>query len=65
MNVEGALGQEYVALARTPHERQAFSGECLLQELRRTAAFEGEIDIALVGHHRSLTCQEWLAKANA
>ena len=65
MHVVGALGEEHVALALAPHQRQSLAGQRLLDELRRAAALEGEVHIALIGDHRSLARHERFAEAHA
>ena len=65
MDVVRALGEKHVALALAPHQRQSLTGECLLEELRRTAALEGEVHVALIGDHRALPCHERFAEPDA
>ena len=64
MHVVGALGEEHVALALAPHQRQPLTGQCLLDELRCAAALEREVHVALIGDHRSLTGHERFAEAD-
>ena len=65
MHVVCPLGEEHIALTLAPHQRQALTGQRLLDELRGAAALEGEVHVALIGDHRSLPRHERFAKADA
>src|SRR3954463_16575322 len=65
MYVVGPLGEEYVALALAPHQRQSLTGECLLEELRRATALKREVHVSLIGDHRPLARHERFADPHA
>jgi hypothetical protein len=65
MHVVGAVGEEHITLPLASHQRQALTGERLLEKFRGPAALEGEVHVALIGDHRSLTRHEWFAGAYA
>ena len=55
VDVGGQVGEEHVAAAGAPHQRHAFAGQMLLDELADAAgALPLELDISLVGHHGAL-----------
>ena len=60
------LGEEDITLALAAHQRQALTGERLLEEFAcATSTFVREIHVALIGDHRSLARHERLAQPHA
>ena len=57
VDLHRVVGEEDVALAGDLHQRHALTREGLLEELPDAAgSLVGEVDLALVGDHRSLPC---------
>ena len=64
MYVAGAISEEHIPLALATHQGKTLTGECLLDELGGAAALEGEVDVALVGHHRALARHEGITESD-
>ena len=62
----GLGGEEHVALAGHPHERDVLAGDDLLEQLADAAGLlVVEPDVALVGHHRALDREHVAAEVHA
>jgi hypothetical protein len=54
-DVSGLVGEEHVTGAGAAHQRDALTGQPLLDELADAAGAQPvELDVALLGHHRTL-----------